>query len=287
MIVMRPCLEQPCTHFGGKSLIDDPDINNEFDINKCLRATRQLFVDLTALKIPLASEMVDNISPQYFSGLLSLGLIGARMAGSHELASRLSFPTGFENGADGSVDTSAGAVTAARQAHHFFSMTKSGIMAIVDTKGNQDGFVVFRGGQKTANYDAESIQEVKKKLNISGLPQRIMVDCGDGNYPNIPTNQLKVIKCIGDQIAAGEDGIMGVMIESNFNHGTYHLRCIRRTSDTNRSPHAEKVSKDRKIGFQYNGALTDGCIGWLQTVHLMEDLAVSVKERNKMRTLAP
>lgn len=222
MIVMRSYMEKPRTTVGWKGLINDPDMNNSFDINKGLRTARQLFVDLTSLGIPLASEMLDTISPQYISDLLSLSAIGARTTESQlhrELASGLSFPVGFKNGTDGTLEVAIDAIGAVRHPHHFLSITKSGLTSIVETRGNRDGFIILRGGKKGTNYDAESIKNAKKKLTSAGLPRRIMVDCSHGNSLKVHTNQLKVVKSLADQMAQGEESIMGVMIESNINEG--------------------------------------------------------------------
>ena len=222
MIVMRAYLEKPRTTVGWKGLINDPDMNNSFDINKGLYTARQLFADLTSLGMPLASEMLDTISPQYISDFLSIGAIGARTTESQlhrELASGLSFPVGFKNGTDGSLDVAIDAVNAVQHPHHFLSITSTGVTSIVQTKGNEDGFVILRGGKKGTNYDATSIKEAKKKLENAGLARRIMVDCSHGNSLKVHTNQLKVVKSLADQISEGEEDIMGVMIESNINEG--------------------------------------------------------------------
>ena len=222
MIVMRAYLEKPRTTVGWKGLINDPNMDNSFDINKGLRTARQLFADLTSLGMPLASEMLDTISPQYISDFLSLGAIGARTTESQlhrELASGLSFPVGFKNGTDGSLDVAIDAVNAVQHPHHFLSITNTGIDSIVETKGNRAGFVILRGGKQRTNYDAESIKEAKKKLENAALPPRIMIDCSHGNSLKVHTNQLKVVKNLADQITDGERDIMGVMIESNINEG--------------------------------------------------------------------
>ena len=230
MIVMRAYLEKPRTTVGWKGLINDPDMDNSFDINKGLRTARQLFANLTSLGMPLASEMLDTISPQYISDFLSIGAIGARTTESQlhrELASGLSFPVGFKNGTDGSLDVAIDSVNAVQHPHHFLSIMNTGITSIVETKGNQDGFVILRGGKKGTNYDAESVKEAKKKLEEAHLSQRIMVDCSHGNSLRVHTNQLKVAKSLADQITEGEGGIMGVMIESNIIEGVLNLHISR------------------------------------------------------------
>lgn len=222
LIVMRSYLEKPRTTVGWKGLINDPDIDNSFQINKGLRLSRQLFVDLTSKGMPIASEMLDTISPQFLADLLSVGAIGARTTESQlhrELASGLSFPVGFKNGTDGSLGVAIDAIGAVKHPHHFLSVTKPGVVAIVGTVGNEDCFVILRGGTKGTNYDAESIRDAKEKLRAKGLKERLMVDCSHGNSLKNHKNQPKVAKVLAEQIEAGDDAIMGVMIESHINEG--------------------------------------------------------------------
>jgi 3-deoxy-7-phosphoheptulonate synthase len=224
VIVMRSYLEKPRTTVGWKGLINDPDIDNTFKINKGLRVSRQLFLDLTEKGMPLASEMLDTISPQFLADLLSVGAIGARTTESQlhrELASGLSFPVGFKNGTDGSLDVAVDAIGAVRHPHHFLSVTKPGVVAIVGTIGNEDCFVILRGGKRGTNYDTQSIKEAKEKLTNSGLNPRLMVDCSHGNSSKNHKNQPKVAAELARQIAGGETGIMGVMIESHLNEGMH------------------------------------------------------------------
>jgi 3-deoxy-7-phosphoheptulonate synthase len=224
LIVMRSYLEKPRTTVGWKGLINDPDIDNSFQINKGLRLSRQLFVDLTEMGMPLASEMLDTISPQFLADLLSVGAVGARTTESQlhrELASGLSFPVGFKNGTDGSLEVAIDAIGAVKHPHHFLSVTKWGVVATVGTVGNEDCFVILRGGKKGTNYDAKSIAEAKEALRKKGLSTRLMVDCSHGNSLKDHRNQPKVAKVLAEQIEAGEDGIIGVMIESNINEGEY------------------------------------------------------------------
>jgi 3-deoxy-7-phosphoheptulonate synthase len=224
LIVMRSYLEKPRTTVGWKGLINDPDIDNSFKINKGLRTSRQLFVDLTEKGMPLASEMLDTISPQFLADLLSVGAVGARTTESQlhrELASGLSFPVGFKNGTDGTLGVAIDAIGAVKHPHHFLSVTKPGVVAIVGTVGNEDCFVILRGGTKGTNYDANSIAEAKAALNKSGVNPRLMVDCSHGNSLKNHKNQPKVAKVLAEQIEKGDSSIMGVMIESNINEGKY------------------------------------------------------------------
>ena len=224
MIVMRAYLEKPRTTVGWKGLINDPDIDGSFKINKGLRLSRQLFVDLTHRGMPIASEMLDTISPQFLADCLSCGAIGARTTESQlhrELASGLSFPVGFKNGTDGSMGVAIDAIGAVKHPHHFLSVTKPGVVAIVGTDGNDDCFVILRGGTKGTNYDAKSIGEAKEALLKKNVRERVMVDCSHGNSLKDHRNQPKVAAVVAEQIAKGENAIMGVMIESNINEGMY------------------------------------------------------------------
>lgn len=226
LIVMRGYLEKPRTTVGWKGLINDPDIDNTFNINKGLRTARQLYVDLTEKGMPLASEMLDTISPQFLADMLSVGAIGARTTESQlhrELASGLSFPVGFKNGTDGTLGVAIDAIGAVRHPHHFLSVTKPGNVAIVGTVGNEDCFVILRGGKKGTNYDAKSVKEAKDSLTAAGLPTRLMVDCSHGNSEKNHKNQPKVAHALAEQIAAGDESIMGVMIESHINEGAFDI----------------------------------------------------------------
>ena len=185
-------MEKPRTTVGWKGLINDPDINNSFNINKGLRTSRQLFLDLTERGMPLASEM-------------------------------LSFPVGFKNGTDGSLDVAIDAIGAVEHPHQFLSVTKPGLVAIVGTVGNGDCFVILRGGKNGTNFDKDSIKKAKEALAKKGLRQRLMVDCSHGNSSKDHKNQPKVASDLADQIAHGEEAIMGVMVESNINEGMFRM----------------------------------------------------------------
>lgn len=269
LIIMRAYLEKPRTTVGWKGLINDPDINNSFNINKGLKISRQLFVDLTNMGMPIASEMLDTISPQFLADLLSVGAIGARTTESQlhrELASGLSFPVGFKNGTDGSLDVAIDAIGAARGSHHFLSVTKPGVVAIVGTVGNEDCFIILRGGKKGPNYSAEAVAEVKEKLAKSKTQGRFMIDCSHGNSEKDYRNQPKVAKVIADQISNGEESIMGVMIESHINEGS------------------QKVGPDGHESLQYGVSITDSCIGWEDTEKVLALLAEAVAARRELKS---
>lgn len=261
LIVMRAYLEKPRTTVGWKGLINDPDIDNSFNINKGLRVSRQLFVELTDKGMPIASELLDTISPQFLADMLSVGAIGARTTESQlhrELASGLSFPVGFKNGTDGSLDVAVDALGSVRHPHHFLSVTKPGVVAIVGTTGNEDAFVILRGGKKGTNYDSASIKEAREKLESKNLNPRLMVDCSHGNSEKKHMNQIKVARNIAGQIAAGETAISSVMIESNINEGKMRLSKVPRplTNIQSRQPERAQGRQGRfEVRCEHYGCL--------------------------------
>ncbi|MCJ1259017.1 3-deoxy-7-phosphoheptulonate synthase [Lignoscripta atroalba] len=266
-IIMRAYLEKPRTTVGWKGLINDPDIDETFKINKGLRVSRQLFCDLTSLGMPIASEMLDTISPQFLADLISLGAIGARTTESQlhrELASGLSFPIGFKNGTDGSLAVAIDAVGAAAAKHHFMGVTKQGLAAITRTSGNEHGFVILRGGSGGTNFDRESVRATRDALKKKNQREVMMIDCSHGNSNKNHRNQPKVAQTIGDQLREGEHGIIGVMIESNINEGS------------------QKVPPEGPSGLKKGVSITDACIDWDTTVQVLEQLADAVRARRKV-----
>ncbi|KAJ9621295.1 3-deoxy-7-phosphoheptulonate synthase [Taxawa tesnikishii (nom. ined.)] len=263
-IIMRAYLEKPRTTVGWKGLINDPDIDETYNINKGLRVSRQLFADLTSSGMPIASEMLDTISPQFLADLISLGAIGARTTESQlhrELASGLSFPIGFKNGTDGSLTVCVDALGAAAAKHHFLGVTKQGLAAITRTKGNEDCFVILRGGTKGTNYDAESVKATRAALAKKNQREVMMIDCSHGNSLKDHRNQPKVAETIAQQLREGQDAIVGVMIESNINEGN------------------QKVPPEGPSGLKKGVSITDACIDWDTTVSVLENLASAVRER--------
>ncbi|KAI9853864.1 MAG: 3-deoxy-7-phosphoheptulonate synthase [Vezdaea acicularis] len=259
-IIMRAYLEKPRTTVGWKGLINDPDIDGTFQINKGLKISRQLFCDLTSSGVPIASEMLDTISPQFLNDLISLGAIGARTTESQlhrELASGLSFPIGFKNGTDGSLTVAIDAMRSAASEHHFLGVTKQGLAAITRTAGNKHSFIILRGGTKGTNFDAENVKIAKEQLREKGQPEVIMIDCSHGNSKKNHRNQPGVAKVIGEQIRAGETAICGVMIESNINEGN------------------QKVPSEGPKGLKKGISITDACIDWDSTVEVLEELAAA------------
>lgn len=284
-VIMRAYLEKPRTTVGWKGLINDPDVDNSFKINKGLRVSRQMYRDLTSRGIPIASEMLDTISPQFLADFISVGAVGARTTESQlhrELASGLSFPVGFKNGTDGNLGVAIDAIGAAAAKHHFLGVTKQGLAAITRTKGNPYGFVILRGGSYGPNFDKENVQKAKDVLTKKGQKQAIMIDCSHGksrcrycttrthkltprtgNSNKDHRNQPKVAKVIGDQLREGEKSIIGVMIESNINEGN------------------QKVPAEGPAALKKGVSITDACIDWDTTVAVLEDLAEAVRERRE------
>ncbi|KAL2049338.1 hypothetical protein ABVK25_010348 [Lepraria finkii] len=264
---MRAYLEKPRTTVGWKGLINDPEINETFKINKGLRVSRQLFCDLTSLGMPIASEMLDTISPQFLADLISLGAIGARTTESQlhrELASGLSFPVGFKNGTDGSLGVAIDAVGSAASKHHFMGVTKQGLAAITRTSGNEHGFVILRGGTSGTNFDRDSVKATREQLRKKGQKEIMMIDCSHGNSLKNHKNQPKVVQTIGDQLRQGETAIVGVMIESYINEGN------------------QKVPAEGPSGLKKGVSITDACVDWDTTSEMLEQLADAVRTRRKL-----
>jgi 3-deoxy-7-phosphoheptulonate synthase len=261
-LIMRVYFEKPRTTVGWKGLINDPDLNNSYNINRGLHVARKLLLDLAARGIPAGNEFLDTITPQYYADLVAWGAIGARTTESQvhrELASGLSMPVGFKNGTSGNIQIALDAIQAARQPHHFLSVTKSGDTAIVETKGNESCHVILRGGSSGTNYDAESVRETKKKLVAAGLDPFLMIDCSHANSAKDYRRQPAVAAEIAAQIATGETAIAAVMIESHLKEG------------------AQKM--DDPSALEYGQSVTDACVGWETTVEMVKDLAKAVRMR--------
>lgn len=272
VIVMRAYLEKPRTTVGWKGLVNDPNVDNSFDINEGLRISRKLYADLTSItELPIGSEMLDTISPQFFSDLLSFGAIGARTTESQlhrELASGLSFPIGFKNGTDGGLRVALDACQASAKGHHFLGVTKNGMAAITTTKGNDHGFVILRGGKNRTNYDAESVAAAKADIAKSTNPNiKLMVDCSHDNSQKDYRNQPKVLDSVIEQISNGEESLIGVMIESNINEGKQGM---------------PEEGKD-KSSLKYGVSITDGCVSWETTVDMLNNLAKAVQKRRELK----
>jgi 3-deoxy-7-phosphoheptulonate synthase len=261
---MRAYLEKPRTTVGWKGLINDPDIDDSYNINKGLRVSRQLYADLTGMGMPIASEMLDTISPQFLADLISLGAIGARTTESQlhrELASGLSFPIGYKNGTDGNLGVAIDAIGAAAHPHRFMGVTKQGLAAITKTSGNEHGFVILRGGSKGTNFDRDSIRGARDALRAKNQREILMVDCSHSNSQKNHRNQPLVAKELADQLREGQDAIIGVMLESNIKEGN------------------QKVPAEGPSALTKGISITDACISWDMTVDVLENLADAVRAR--------
>ena len=264
-IVMRVYFEKPRTTVGWKGLINDPYLDESFRIDEGLRIARQLLIEINRLGLPAGSEFLDVISPQYIGDLISWGAIGARTTESQvhrELASGLSAPIGFKNGTDGNIRIATDAIQAAARGHHFLSVHKNGQVAIVQTNGNKDCHLILRGG-KTPNYDAASVNAACKELEAAKLPGTLMVDCSHANSSKQHDKQIDVAREIASQVAKGSHCVFGVMVESHLNSG------------------AQKFSpgKDDPAGLEYGKSITDACLGWGDSLQVLELLSEAVKVR--------
>jgi len=264
LIIMRVYFEKPRTTVGWKGLINDPDLNDSYDINKGLGVARKLLLELADRGIPAGTEYLDLISPQYVADLISWGAIGARTTESQchrELASGLSCPVGFKNGTTGDVQIAIDAIGSASHPHNFLSVTKEGHSAIFQTAGNTDCHIILRGGHKHTNYDPENVRDVSEKLEKAGLPANIVIDCSHANSGKDPARQVIVCKDVAYQIAAGEKNIKGIMLESHLVAGN------------------QKVVPGQDL--VYGQSITDACMAWEDTDALLAELADSVKSRRK------
>jgi 3-deoxy-7-phosphoheptulonate synthase len=262
LIVMRVYFEKPRTTVGWKGLINDPDLDSSFNINKGLRVARQLLLDLNALGIPAATEYLDLITPQYISDLIAWGAIGARTTESQvhrELASGLSCPVGFKNATDGTIKVAIDAIGSAMSPHHFLSLTKAGQSAIFSTTGNEDAHIILRGGNDSTNYDAASVEQIAKGLGKSNLRSNIMIDFSHANSLKQGQRQLIVGEDVAEQIANGDHRIMGVMVESHLKGGS------------------QTVVEGQTL--TYGQSITDACLSWDDTVPLLKNLAIAVQKR--------
>ena len=265
VVIMRVYFEKPRTVVGWKGLINDPHIDGSFEINKGLRLGRKLLVDICELGLPTGAEFLDTIIPQFIADAIAWSAIGARTTESQvhrELASGLSMPVGFKNGTSGDVQIAIDAVCSASQPHWFPSVTKQGVTAIFQTTGNPSAHLILRGGKQTGpNYQANQIESVLKKLTAVNLPQKLIIDCSHGNSEKKHTRQAEVAGDLAKQIAAGQNGIAGVMLESHLVAGRqdYSLK-------------GDNV---------YGQSITDACIDIPATAAILEDLAKAVQARRK------
>jgi len=264
-IVMRVYFEKPRTTVGWKGLINDPYLDESYRIDEGLRIARSLLLDINRLGLPAAGEFLDVISPQYIGDLICWGAIGARTTESQvhrELASGISAPIGFKNGTDGNIKIAIDAIQAASRPHHFLGVHKNGQVATVHTKGNPDCHVILRGG-KAPNYDADSVATACRELEAAGLRNTLMVDCSHANSSKQHQKQIDVAADLARQVSAGSGSIFGVMVES-------HLL-----------PGAQKFTpgEHQPCNLTYGQSITDACIGWDDSVAVLETLSQAVKAR--------
>ncbi|NTS78431.1 3-deoxy-7-phosphoheptulonate synthase [Catenovulum sp. SM1970] len=265
-IVMRVYFEKPRTTVGWKGLINDPHLDGTFDIEAGLRKARKLLIQLAEMNIPMATEALDPISPQYLAELFAWSAIGARTTESQthrEMASGLSMPVGFKNGTDGSLTTAINALEAAASGHSFMGINQKGQVAVIKTSGNPDGHVILRGG-KQPNYDSVNVAECEAKLAEAGLPLALVVDCSHGNSSKDHNRQPLVAQDIASQIAEGNRSIIGIMLESHINAG----------NQGSNKPFSE---------LEYGVSITDKCIDWATTEKLLREMAAKLAAPLKAR----
>ena len=267
LVIMRVYFEKPRTTVGWKGLINDPHMDGSFDINHGLRVARKLLLDCANMGLAAGTEFLDTISPQFIADLIAWGAIGARTTESQvhrELASGLSMPVGFKNGTGGSIQIALDAIQSAAHPHHFLSVTKQGVSAIVSTTGNPSCHLILRGGKTGPNYEKSDIDAVVAMLRKQELPTRLMVDCSHGNSSKDFHRQPLVARDLAGQIAAGSESIAAVMVESNLVEGAQAP-----------NPDLAKLTRGQSV--------TDACIGWDDTVAVLENLATAVRARRKSR----
>ncbi|KAJ2303332.1 3-deoxy-7-phosphoheptulonate synthase [Coemansia sp. RSA 2706] len=266
-IVMRVYFEKPRTTVGWKGLINDPELNDTFQINKGMHVARDLLCQITDMGMPAGCELLDTISPQFLGDLFSWGAIGARTTESQvhrELASGVSFPVGFKNGTDGNATIAVDAIRSASHPHHFLGVTKSGLAAITKTTGNKLCHIILRGGNSGPNYEAEWVANISEQIKKAKVVDNIMIDCSHGNSRKDHRNQPKVCSDVAKQVAAGNRSIIGVMIESNINEGRQDI---------------PSESEGGVAALKYGQSITDACVSWEQTVPMLKELAQAVRDR--------
>ncbi|OZE17524.1 3-deoxy-7-phosphoheptulonate synthase [Rhodococcus sp. 05-2254-6] len=267
-IVMRVYVEKPRTTLGWKGLINDPHLDGSFDINAGLRVGRQLLLDISALGLPVGCEFLDPITPQYIADLVSYGAIGARTAASQvhrQLCSALSMPVGIKNSTEGDIQVAVDGTRAAAASHVFPGTDLDGQAALIRTVGNPDCHVILRGGVDGPNYDAESVADTVARLRKSGLPERVVIDASHGNSRKDHNKQVDVVTDVAARVAAGEHGIVGLMLESFLVAGRQDL---------------ELGHRDDLL---YGQSITDACLDWATTATQLDTLAAAVEKRRASR----
>ena len=265
LIVMRVYFEKPRTTVGWKGLINDPSLDNSFDINNGLKIARSLLSEINEMGVPAGTEFLDAISPQYYADLISWGAIGARTTESQihrELASGLSMPIGFKNGTGGSIKIAVDGIKAASQPHHFLSVTKQGVSGIVKTRGNKSCHIILRGSSNGPNCDSDSVNETSKLLKDNDLPGQLMVDCSHGNSLKDYKRQVSVAENLSEQISNGSKDIASVMIESNLVEGNQNI-------------------SSNLSDLVYGQSVTDSCVGLEDTEKILTMFADAVQKRRQ------
>ena len=265
-LAMRVYFEKPRTTTGWKGMINDPHLDGTGDVNAGLHMARGLLLEVLSLGLATGSEFLDPITPQYISDAVSWAAIGARTTESQihrNLASGLSMPVGFKNGTAGNVGIAVDAARAAASPHAFTGVTLNGTPAILHTRGNEDAHVILRGGRQAPNYDAASIEKTLEALRATGLPERIVIDASHDNSGKDPDRQPEVVADLSAQVAAGNDAIVGVMLESFITAGRQDLE------------------PDKPL--VYGQSITDGCMGWETTTLVLDQLAGAVRARRAAR----
>jgi 3-deoxy-7-phosphoheptulonate synthase len=261
LLIMRVYFEKPRTNVGWKGLINDPDMNDSFHIEKGLLTARKLLIHLAELGLPAATEALDPIVPQYISELIAWSAIGARTTESQthrEMASGLSMPVGFKNGTDGGIEVALNALKSAEVPHHFLGINHNGQVSVFKTKGNTHGHVILRGGGGKSNYDAESIRAAEEKLKAANLPAKIVIDCSHGNSNKDYKLQATVFNNVVQQIVEGNTVIVGMMLESNLYEGGQSI-------------------PSNLADLKYGVSVTDKCISWEETERIISDAYEKLK----------
>ncbi|AXH97301.1 3-deoxy-7-phosphoheptulonate synthase [Ornithinimicrobium avium] len=269
LVVMRVYFEKPRTTTGWKGLVNDPDLDGSYDIPRGLRLGRQVLLDVLGAGLPAACEFLETTTPQYLSDAVTYGAVGARTVESQvhrQLVSGLSMPVGLKNGSDGDVQVAVDACVAAAAAQTFLGVDADGRAAVVETAGNRDAHVVLRGGRAAPNHDAVSVQAAADRLAGAGLQRRLVVDASHGNSRKDHVRQAGVAREIGAQVAAGEDAVVGIMLESFLVPGR---------------------QEPAPAGLVYGQSVTDACMGWDTTVEVLDDLAGAVRTRRQVRRSDP
>ncbi len=263
LLIMRVYFEKPRTTVGWKGLINDPHLNDTFDIAAGLRMARGILVEVAELGLPAATEMLEPITPQYIADLITLASIGARTTESpthRQMASGLSMPVGYKNGTDGDLDVAINAMQAARNSHSFLGIDAEGKTCMVQTKGNPWGHLILRGGRSGPNYDPDSLKDAAERLTKAGLSPRFLVDCSHANSNKDFAQQSAVWNNVLDQRFAGNETVIGMMLESNLRPGS------------------QKLAAD-PAALEYGVSITDGCIGWEETEDLIRDAHEKLSRR--------